>query len=232
MNTCVKSSNVFERILLDLEDNHIQEISIMEISNHYNVQHRRVYDFFNLMTAFGACVQSGSKSHGKLRWIGLKNIKKTIKNKYAEFEIQSLTKNGIRNVFTFGKSPSLGTLAINFVCLFLFLDVDVLSMQRVVKLLHDKKSDVKSIERRMYVALKFMELIKLVEHTNMTSEYKLMINRHEIVLNGIQKRINEDTQIKNLPTDHEENIKFVEKYKLDLYNYRRIAYSNEISPLF
>ncbi|OHT10227.1 hypothetical protein TRFO_20525 [Tritrichomonas foetus] len=180
-----KLAEIFEVIKNDLENGRITNCSIMHISQTYFVQHRRVYDFFSLMTALGACKCISS---GRFQWEGLDKIKETIKEYYASFEVESLNKSSIKVLFGFGKSPSLGRLAKNFICLFLFLGVKHLQMQKVVKLLHDRKSDVKSIERRMYIVLKFLTVIGLIDHTNNPSEYEILFDPTEIIEYGILKR--------------------------------------------
>jgi hypothetical protein len=143
-----------------------------------------VYEFFNLLTSFGVC---SPIERGQLAWQGLAEVPQAIETAYAEIEIASLTKT-IDTVFKLDKSPSLGLIALRFLSLYLYLEVDTLSMRRVALLFHDRQSDIKTLQRRMYLVLSFMEVIGIVEHTKSVSEYRLILEPTTIVEKALKKR--------------------------------------------
>jgi hypothetical protein len=156
----------------------------MEVARKYDIPHRRAYDFFNLLNAVGVCA---SVERGSLRWVGASEVFKTLKEVYAQLEILDFTQN-MRALFHAGPSPTLGILGSRFVCLFLYLGVEVLSMRQAVRLFRNPKTDVRSLERRMCLVLNFLEALGAVVHTSKTSEYRLTIDRTEIVEYAMNKK--------------------------------------------
>jgi hypothetical protein len=91
-------------------------------------------------------------------------------------------------VFSVGESPSLGNLGMKFVCL--FLGTEVLSVRKVAKLFSGKVSGNQSLERRLYLAVSFLEAVNVIEHTPKASEYRLIINKADMIEKGMQQRKN------------------------------------------
>jgi hypothetical protein len=180
----VSITETYKQIVRDFENLMPQHFSVMDVAKKYDIPHRRAYDFFNLLNAVGVCT---SVERGSLRWISASEVLNTIKEVYAQLEILDFTKN-IKALFHAGPSPTLGTLASRFVCLFLYLGVDVLSMRQAVRLFKNPKTDVKSLERRMCLVLNFLEALGAVVHTSKTSEYRLTIDRTEIVDYAMRKK--------------------------------------------
>jgi hypothetical protein len=177
-------SDVFRMLVRRFEDSRPQHISIMEIAKEHNIQHRRVYDFFNLLSSLGIC---SVVERGSLAWIGVRELSNKLKEVYGETEVAALSQNLV-NLFCVGKSPTLGLIALRFICLYLYLGVELLSMRQVTKLFHDGRSDIKSLERRTYLVLNFLEVIRVVEHTKQTSEYRLILDRTPIVEYAMNKK--------------------------------------------
>jgi hypothetical protein len=180
----VSITQTYKQIVRDFQNLMPQTFSVMEVAKKYDIPHRRAYDFFNLLNAVGVCA---SVERGTLRWIGASEAFKTLKEVYAQLEIMDFTHN-IRVLFHAGPSPTLGILGSRFMCLFLYLGVDVLSMRQAVRLFKNPKTDVRSLERRMCLVLNFLEALGAVVHTSKTSEYKLMIDRTEIVEYAMNKK--------------------------------------------
>jgi hypothetical protein len=177
-------SDIFRHLVRRFEDRRGNAISVMAIASEYDLQHRRVYEFFNLLSALGVC---STLERGRLSWIGLSEVPRTIETIYTEIEVGSLH-NDIDALFALGVSPSLGLIALRFVSLYLYLGVDILSMRRVALLFHGSKIGIKSLERRMYVVLNFLEVIGIVEHSQSVSEYRLTLERAPIVENAMKRR--------------------------------------------
>ncbi|OHS93026.1 hypothetical protein TRFO_40649 [Tritrichomonas foetus] len=172
------TSNVFRQLIYESEKYKPRNITIMAIAREYNIQHRRVYDFYNLLTALGVCK---IMQKGQLSWVGLSAIEPTLMQAYASVEADSANKKDIKEVFNVGSSPSLGSLAINFIKMYFYLNVDTISMRKVSKIFHDGKADMKSLERRLYLVLNFLEIIGIVSHASKTGVYKLNIDRECII---------------------------------------------------
>ena len=172
-----KLSSVFSDIIKKYEKIKPRSISVMEIAREKNIQHRRLYDFFNLLTALGVCKMV---QKGQLCWVGMDEIGITIKNWYANLEIQAINK-GFTEIFNFGSSPSLGNLAMYFIGLYLYLNVETLSVKQAAAVFHDGKSDIRSLERRLYLVISCLEVIGMLRHSTKCGQYKLKINRQEII---------------------------------------------------
>jgi hypothetical protein len=168
----------------------------MEVARQYDIPHRRAYDFFNLLNAVGVCA---SVERGTLRWVGADEVRRTFKEVYAHLEVLDLTQH-FRLLFHAGQSPTLGILGSRFVCLFLYLGVDVLSMRQAVRLFKNPMTDIRSLERRMCLVLNFLEALGVVVHTSKTSEYRLTIDRREIVEHAMmmKKLFSEQTHANSL----------------------------------
>lgn len=176
--------SVFRNIVHDFEDRTPNDISIMKVAKNNCIQHRRVYDFFNMLTSLNICQYL---IKGKLTWVGLSSLNITLKEAYAKIETESVD-IPMNVLFCVGASPSLGTLAIKFLCLYIFLGVDALFLKNVSMLFHDPRSDIKSLERRIYLVLNFLEVLGTVSHTSKAGEYKLNLNVDSIVENAMESK--------------------------------------------
>ena len=165
-------TDVYKQIITDLELKKPNNINILNISKEYGIQHRRVYDLFNLLTSLGVCQ---NVERGKLAWCGIYNVPTVISKAYSKIEINSLTMTPAQ-LFCLGPSPSLGAIATHFISMYLFFDVDTLLLKQVSSMFHDPRADIKSLERRMYLVLSFLELLGIVAHTMKTNEYKLLLD--------------------------------------------------------
>lgn len=177
-------SSVFKTIFDEFSVTHPMDISIMSVVQTYDIQHRRVYDFFNLLTSLGVC---HSVVRGRLAWVGVHAVNKTVKDLYVSIEAASIDRS-MRSLFCVGPSPSLGAIATRLMCLYIFLGVDTLVLKQISAVLHDPRADKKSLERRMYLVLSFLEVIGVVSHTMKTSEYKLLMDVSEIAEEGMAAR--------------------------------------------
>lgn len=219
---------VFKMIVDDFEKRNPNDISIMKITKNKNIQHRRVYDFFNMLTALNICQYINK---GRLSWIGISSLNTTLQEAYVQIEIDSIDSK-INDLFCLGPSPTLGTIAIRFLCLFLFFGVDTFYFKNASILFYFPGADIKSLERRIYLVLNFLEVLGAVSHTSKTSEYRLNMNFDYIVEYAIKSRID---QIKKRDCLSLENLlnKFDHQYIENLWMHRReelYSYTN-IGPI-
>jgi hypothetical protein len=156
----------------------------MDVSRETGVPHRRVYDFFNLLGALGVCEVI---HRGRIAWVGLTQMKIFLRNAYAQLEVASLT-HGLEELFRVGPSPTLGLLATRFFCMFLYLGVDILSIKHVAVVFCGHQSDFRSIERRLYLVLAFLDVLGVISRTGKTSEYALATDCTEIIEYAMEKR--------------------------------------------
>jgi hypothetical protein len=170
-------SSSFKSIIRHFEDSPGCTFSVLDVARAHQIPHRRAYDFFNFLTSFGACA---TVSRGSVRWVGMRAIPEALADAYAQLEVTACS-HGLRATFSAGQSPTLGALATKFACLFFFLGTNVLSIRTVAKLIHNGASDARSLERRLYLAVSFLESAMIVEHTPKPSEYRIVIDRTGIV---------------------------------------------------
>lgn len=177
-------SYVFKKLVRDFEQNPPHDINVMKTSKKYQIQHRRVYDFFNFLTYFNICKSVERK---KLSWNGLDKFVTNIALFYSEVEVMSLTMP-LSEIFNLGPSPSLGAIANRLVCLFLFMDTDILVFKKAALLFNGFSPDVKSLERRMYLVISFLEIIGVVEKSSKKSEFTLLLDRQPIISEAMKSR--------------------------------------------
>ena len=169
-------ADVFRAIVEEYQVTKPHDISVMALVKAHEVQHRRVYDFFNLLTYLGVCQ---CVARGQLAWIGISSVSERVREVYTSLEVASLN-NPLESLFKIGPSPSLGSIATRFLCLYLYLGVDKLVLRQVAPVLHDPRNDRKSLERRIYLVLNFLEVLGIVRHTSRTGEYKLLLDVDDI----------------------------------------------------
>jgi hypothetical protein len=169
--------DTFKQVVHDFELEIPQSFSVIEVAKKCDIPVRRAYDFFNLLISVGVC---SLVEKGTLRWVGVKEVMRTFKEVYAQLEVLDLTLN-FKLLFNTGSSPPLGILGLRFVCLFLYLGVETLSIKRAIRLFQSPNINVKSLKRRLCLALNFLNALGTIVHTSKTSEYQLTIDRQEIV---------------------------------------------------
>lgn len=178
-------SEVFKNIIKKYEENKPHSISILKISKDYGVQHRRIYDFFNFLTAIGIC---NGRERKKLSWCGMSNALPYFIDSYTNLEISS-GNSSMTSLFLLGPSPSLGKIATKFVCLYFYLGVQTISIRCASALFKDDLTDIKSLERRMYLVLSFLEIIGIITHTQKRCKYAINVNAKEITDKAILKKL-------------------------------------------
>lgn len=178
-------ANIFKDLIKEYEKKKPRDINVMHVARKYSIQHRRVYDLFNLLTSLKTCQNI---ERGKIAWNGINHAKKAFTETYIQVEIQSLTEPDLFKLFNLGPSPSLGAIATRFISLYLYLGVKRLVMRQVSKLFHDPSSDLKSLERRMYLVLSFLEMMGFIQHTSHTSEYELIMKTNQFYEAALAKR--------------------------------------------
>ncbi|OHS97314.1 hypothetical protein TRFO_36509 [Tritrichomonas foetus] len=192
-NIPIKSTDVFKSIVANLEQHKLTTFSVLHIAQSNMVQHRRVYDFFNLMTSLGVCKVA---SKGNLEWIGIDKAETSISDFYDELEVHALSSN-FSLTFNLVSSPSLGNLAYHVIGLFLYLNMETLSLKQISRVFHDGKSDIRSLERRLYLVLSFLEVINLIKRSVQVGHYTLHVNREFMIKKAWEKR-KEAIKISNL----------------------------------
>lgn len=214
---------VLKTLVTEYEITQPSNISIASITNKYQVQHRRVYDLFNLYSRLGIAKPI---ARGRFKWIGIQSVQEVLMQEYAEIEIASLTTN-IQDIFMLTGSPTLGHIAVLFLNFFIFLGSPTLNLRQVATLFHHSLSDIKSLERRMYLMLSFLELAGIVKHSDRSSEYILTLSTTEIVENAFKEK--EKAAMSMGPICLEAMLKFDANYQEKLYRKRYFEYQRLIT---
>ena len=113
-----------------------------------------------------------------------------LQREYESIESR-FSSTSIKTLFELGPSPSLGKICSKLLCLYLFLDVGTLQMKKVIKFLHYPRSDIKSLERRVYLVLSFLEVLDFIKKGHCRGEYILTMDTKWISQTGL------DTRMKN-----------------------------------
>lgn len=192
----------------------------MEIARRYGVQHRRIYDFFNLLTHFGVCRNLGK---GRMSWLGSDRMDKYIHESFIAVEKESIGKS-IDEIFPLEESPSLGTIATHILKLFMYLGTDTLNLRGMVSLFSQGENDTKSLERRVYLVLNMLEILKIISHGNRIGEYTLKYDFESQTSSVFQEKLKEvRTQdvfslTSMLNTFSEEQIKQIRRKRREAYH--------------
>lgn len=179
-------SEIFAEIIEKYDKTKPQNINVMDVSEKFRVQHRRVYDMFNMLTSLNICRMV---ERGHIQWLGVDRIYKTIANRYKEIEILSLTKSS-KEIFSLPQSPSLGSLATHFIALYPYLGVKKLNLNDVALIFHDESINIKTLERRMYFVLALLDILGLVSHHKRDGMYVLAISEDVIIKDAFVSKKN------------------------------------------
>ena len=214
-------SAIFKHIIAENEIEKSQNINVIQLSHTYKMQHRRVYDFFNFLTSFGVCRIIERK---KVGWVGIDNFYIHLEEEYEAIERDSCV-CPMKELFELGPSPSLGNIGAKFLCLFFYLNVKKLSMKNVSAFFHDPRTDIKSLERRIYLVLSFLEIIGIIQKGQCRGEYMLATDVSKIVKVGMEARKSEMAE--SYPTSLENLLnKFSDSYVSSIYDMRRAEFES------
>lgn len=164
-------AKAFREMLAHFETTQPTELNVAACAAQFNLQNRRVYDFFSVSSAVCAC---SPLDHGVVRWHGVKAAKQQFEDEYVKFEVDSLTVP-FDEWFSTGQSPTLGTLATKIMCLFYAMGVDTLHLHAISNFFVPDKSPKKSLERRIYLVLGIIEIMGYLEHLPRSGDYRLTI---------------------------------------------------------
>lgn len=197
-------SDIFKKIIEKFEKTKSHNINIMDISKKYNLQHRRVYDLFNLLASLHICKNI---ERGKIAWVSLSEAVKTIEFEYSKIECESIHKT-TRQLFELSQRPNLGMLGIKFLTLYLYFDVDTISLKTALSLFNSSdlelKNDPKNIERRFYLVLSMLEILGILVHMKRKGEYRLAIDLSYVHKNVLKRK--HQYAIENFPLSIERQL--------------------------
>jgi hypothetical protein len=195
----------------------------MNVAEKYKIQHRRVYDLFNLLTSLKVC---RTIERGRIAWHSASEAFKTVTNEYVRIECDSLGK-GMKQLFDLGGSPSLGSIATRFLSLFMYLGVDVIMMKQAVPIFHNPQCDIKSLERRLYLVLGMLDILNLVTHSKRTGEYRIvgdiqvvqrkaMVKKHKLAMKSFPYSL--EANLNELGTAYMETLKSTRRVEYHMYS--------------
>lgn len=175
------SLSIFRRMVNDFERDKSAYLNIADVSTQFNIQNRRVYDFFNVLSALNICKGYG---RGWIVWKGIKYANPSIVDHYYKIEVASLNQP-MSTLFDLGESPSLGCIASNILSLFVFLKVKYLNIHEISAILKGPRSDHRSLERRLYLVLSLLESLNMFTHLKRSSEYWIQLDTNKIADEGL-----------------------------------------------
>ena len=164
-------AKAFREMMTHFEKTRPTELNVVACASQFNLQNRRVYDFFSVSSAVCAC---SPLDHGIVRWHGVKAAQQKFEDEYVRFEVESLTVP-FDEWFSTGISPTLGTLATKIMCLFYAMGVETLHLHTISNFFVPEKTPKKSLERRMYLVLSIIEIMGYLEHLPRSGDYRLTI---------------------------------------------------------
>ncbi|OHT04608.1 hypothetical protein TRFO_27875 [Tritrichomonas foetus] len=130
---------------------------------------RRQSDLFNILDSLEVF---GHISNKLIVWRGFGSTTAAFVRYGVQNELRAHTES-ITQIFRVGQSPSLSTLVIKFISLFIFLGVDSLNIREVVNLISDNPEHAKKVLRRLYLVVFVLEQSGVIEHGYAYSNYML-----------------------------------------------------------
>ena len=130
---------------------------------------RRQSDLYNILDALEVF---GHVSDKLIVWRGFGATTAAFVRYGVQNELRAHTES-IIEIFRVGQSPSLSTLVIKFISLFIFLGVDSLNIREVVNLMADSPEHAKKVLRRLYLVVFVLEQSGVIEHGYAYSHYTL-----------------------------------------------------------
>lgn len=165
-------AKAFREMMVHFEKTHPSELNVVACAAQFNLQNRRIYDFFSVASAVSVC---SPLDHGTVKWRGVDAAKRKFEDEYVRFEVESMTVQ-FNDWFSTGLSPTLGTLATKIMCLFYALGVETLHLHAMSNFFVPDTSPKKSLERRMYLVLSILEIMGYLEHLPRSGDYRLTIS--------------------------------------------------------
>jgi hypothetical protein len=161
-----------------------QQLNVLSISNLYQIQYRRVYDFIGILQYLGICQLIDRK---QFFWKGLDCAFQNLIEKYTDFEIQSLSADPF-TIFSVGKSPSLGKISLHLIFLSLFLGLEILNLKTMLQILSSKEIHQQSLQRRIYLVLTFLRICGIVKQNGRSGEFAFILPRDKFYSESLNQR--------------------------------------------
>jgi hypothetical protein len=187
-NPNIPITHVFRVIVEELEQLRPTGFSVMHISRQYGIPHRRAYDFFNLLSSLGVCAVV---ERTRMRWCGLNQIPICLAESYSKFE-PGPSSTMAASLFVIDSSPTLGILASRFIFMYLYHGFEVLAIRDAMHIFCNSGIDRKSLERRLYLVLSFLNVIRVVDRAQQPGHYRLLLNRTQIVGRAVSLKFMQD----------------------------------------
>ena len=130
---------------------------------------RRQSDLYNILDALEVFNHVSDKL---IVWRGFASTTAAFVRIGVQNEIRAQTES-ILEIFYVGQSPSLSTLVVKFISLFIYLGTKSLNIREVVNLMGDSPEHAKKILRRLYLVVFVLEQCNVIEHGFAYSNYSL-----------------------------------------------------------
>lgn len=144
---------------------------------------RRQSDLFNILEALEAF---GHISDKLVIWRGLCTTPAAFIRIGVQNELISHNKS-LTEIFEVSTSPSLATIVVKFLSLYVFLGVDTLNIREVVNIMGTSPDHAKKVLRRLYLVVFVLEQIGVLSHGYAHSQYVLKLPLDMIVSSVFQE---------------------------------------------
>ncbi|KAH0791367.1 hypothetical protein GPJ56_004722 [Histomonas meleagridis] len=141
-------------------------IQINQLSIDSGVEKRRLYDLLNVLVACGICIKAGPHAY---QWKGLSTLSNLLPSISRDIEIKALTED-LDKLFYLPESPAIGTLAINFLGIFVYFGTQSLNIRDIAVFLSPDEEKSKPILRRLYLVAFLLERIGILKHSTKVGE--------------------------------------------------------------
>lgn len=209
-----------QRVIRQLE---ISQNSPVRFADIADCDKRRQSDLFNILDALEVF---GHISDKLIVWRGFGATTAAFVRYGVQNELRAHTES-IVEIFQVGQSPSLSTLVIKFISLFIFLGIDSLNIREVVNLFADNPEHAKKVLRRLYLVVFVLEQSGVIEHGYAYSNY-ILKQPLDVIVSAIFQEV---PRLRMFPEESVEALlnRLDDVYIKNLHRRRRELYAQAIS---
>lgn len=160
--------NFIHRVLRQLELSQNVPVRFADIAD---CDKRRQSDLYNILDALEVF---GHISDKLVVWRGFGSTTAAFVRYGVQNELRGHDET-IVQIFKVGPSPSLATLVIKFISLYVFLGTNCLNIREVVNIMADSADHAKKVLRRLYLVVFVLEQVGVIDHGFAYSQYILKL---------------------------------------------------------
>lgn len=181
----VRFADIVRQLLDQFNREKPDAIHVIRLSKQIQIEKRRLYDLFNILTALKVCNRMDNAGHG-FRWNTLDVIPDAIKDIFIETEMQIMEK-GFKSLFPLGASPSLGSLTKALLSVFFYTGLTKVNVKLMAILFAEKSIRFKQMLRRLYLVAFFLEQLDIMKRTAAIGEYEILFDLKQYTIDAYEK---------------------------------------------